>query len=265
MHCGRTARRSPVRALPSSDPGPDGPARPPIGRDLHSDQQWLEPRMRLSGRTARRSDWGDDEYGQASPPEDANFIAISSGGTYTCGLREDGEAVCWGELDEYGQASPPEGTSSFIDISTVSGDYTCGLREDVSAVCWGAHPFAPGPNAQASPPIRVGASSPSATQEPTHALPQGGRCGSLLGQGQGLLARGKPAGGMRASSPSAPEEPTHAACGRTERRSAGARTFMASANKSRNARRKTISSPPSAAEISSPVGCGKTVLRYAGA
>lgn len=36
----------------------------------------------------------------------ARFVAISSGESHTCGLREDGSAACWGDND-YGQASPP--------------------------------------------------------------------------------------------------------------------------------------------------------------
>ena len=34
------------------------------------------------------------------------FASIGSGGRHTCGLREDGAAVCWG-ADGEGQASPP--------------------------------------------------------------------------------------------------------------------------------------------------------------
>ena len=57
--------------------------------------------------------WGDNDYGQASPP-DGKFIAISGGRLHTCGILEGGQAVCWGR-DGDGQASPPDG--KFIAIS----------------------------------------------------------------------------------------------------------------------------------------------------
>ena len=74
--------------------------------------------------------WGDNERGQASPPTGERFIAISSGYSHSCALREDGTPICWGD-NEHGQASPPVG-ERFIAISG-----HCGLREDGTPVCWG--------------------------------------------------------------------------------------------------------------------------------
>ena len=88
--------------------------------------------------------WGSNGAGQASPPAGETFTALSSGDYHTCALREDGSAVCWGSDDE-GQASPPEG-ETFAAVS--SGDeHTCGLRADRTAVCWGS-----GRDGRASPP-----------------------------------------------------------------------------------------------------------------
>jgi len=39
--------------------------------------------------------WGDDGAGQASPPGDA-FEHLAAGDRHTCGLRADGQVVCWG-------------------------------------------------------------------------------------------------------------------------------------------------------------------------
>ena len=78
--------------------------------------------------------WGSNEYRQASPP-DETLVSISGGTIHTCGLSQDGSAVCWGN-DEAGQASPPSG-ETFVSI-TAGSFHTCGLRENGSHICWGA-------------------------------------------------------------------------------------------------------------------------------
>ena len=92
--------------------------------------------------------WGSNSNGQASPPEDERFVAVTGGhdiGTedgngqditlaHSCGLKSDGEAVCWG-TDSLDLLDPPEG----VRLVTISagGGYTCGLKSDGQAVCWG--------------------------------------------------------------------------------------------------------------------------------
>jgi molecular chaperone DnaK len=84
--------------------------------------------------------WGDDLFGQASPPEqDPNtpkqlFSSISAGFRHTCGLHTDGTVTCWGD-DTSGEASPPD--EPFRAIST-GGGFTCGIRTDGSVACWGS-------------------------------------------------------------------------------------------------------------------------------
>ena len=67
--------------------------------------------------------------------EGQKFKAISSSWQHTCGLREDGTAVCWGR-DESGQASP-SANERFVEIST-NLYHTCALRADGTPECWGA-------------------------------------------------------------------------------------------------------------------------------
>jgi alpha-tubulin suppressor-like RCC1 family protein len=51
---------------------------------------------------------------------------------YTCGVRADGTAACWGD-NSYGQSTPPAGT--FVSVN--AGDHTCGVRTDGTIACWG--------------------------------------------------------------------------------------------------------------------------------
>ena len=84
--------------------------------------------------------WGDDRYGQATPPEGA-FASVSAGYEHTCGVRDDGTVECWGSNENWygffvGQATPPEGT--FLSVSA-GREYACGVRDDGSVECWGSN------------------------------------------------------------------------------------------------------------------------------
>lgn len=75
-----------------------------------------------------------------APPEGERFASISSGRSFTCGLRSDGSPVCWGEDLGSGAASPPEG-ERFVAVSS-GAIHACGLRADGSPVCWGDYEVA---------------------------------------------------------------------------------------------------------------------------
>jgi alpha-tubulin suppressor-like RCC1 family protein len=64
--------------------------------------------------------WGDDTYGQTTPPADT-FKSVSTGGFHTCGVRSDGTIVCWGE-NAHGQITPPSDTSSTDDAGAAPDD-----------------------------------------------------------------------------------------------------------------------------------------------
>ena len=65
---------------------------------------------------------------------------ISAGGEHSCGIREDGEAVCWG-FDESGQANPLSANGVRVNtrfLALSAGDsHTCGIKANNTAVCWG--------------------------------------------------------------------------------------------------------------------------------
>jgi hypothetical protein len=63
-----------------------------------------------AGNCALRTDgtlacWGDNTYGQATPPA-GTYTALSSGGGATCALKTDGTLACWGYKAD-ALANPP--------------------------------------------------------------------------------------------------------------------------------------------------------------
>jgi alpha-tubulin suppressor-like RCC1 family protein len=117
-----------------------GPARAEV-----SGESWRLPELVSAGRSsftcALRTDgaaicWGLDDSGQASPPAET-FVQVSTGRQHACGVREDGTAICWGD-DRFGKLDAP--ASAFRQI-TVGGDHTCGLRTDGGISCWGSGTF----------------------------------------------------------------------------------------------------------------------------
>ena len=74
--------------------------------------------------------------GQATPPAGA-FTAVSAGEVHTCGLRENGEATCWGD-NERGQIDAPEGSFTAISAGTA---HNCVLRDTGVVECWGDNEY----------------------------------------------------------------------------------------------------------------------------
>ena len=89
--------------------------------------------------------WGLNSHGQSVPPEDA-FISISSGRTHTCGLKADNSVACWGD-NEHGQSSPPEGRFKSVVVGLF---HSCGVTFEGAAQCWGANGLG-----QSEPPEEV--------------------------------------------------------------------------------------------------------------
>ena len=78
--------------------------------------------------------WGRNDDGQTMPPENERFKSISSGSAHACGLKDDGSVVCWGN-NWQDIATPPE--DERLTAISSGGGHTCGLRADSSTVCWG--------------------------------------------------------------------------------------------------------------------------------
>jgi hypothetical protein len=83
--------------------------------------------------------FGNDYYGQLDEPADA-FAALVAGLETTCGLREDGSVVCWGN-DDLGATDVPEGVA-FERLAVgynanYGGSNFCGVTPEQAIRCWG--------------------------------------------------------------------------------------------------------------------------------
>jgi len=59
--------------------------------------------------------WGNNLYGQATPPDGNDFVAIDAGRNHSLALKSDGSIVGWGS-NASGKATPPAG-NDFVAIS----------------------------------------------------------------------------------------------------------------------------------------------------
>lgn len=84
--------------------------------------------------------WGDNTNGKAPPEASADtFRSIAAGGAHTCGIRDDGKVICWG-VNFFGQAPPGASADTFQSIAT-GGSHTCGIQADRKIICWGSNHF----------------------------------------------------------------------------------------------------------------------------
>jgi alpha-tubulin suppressor-like RCC1 family protein len=76
----------------------------------------------------------------------SGFVAVSGGRAHTCGLREHGRAMCWGD-NTFGQVGGggnpeedhPHDVQNVVDAISVSAgaDFGCAIRVSGTARCWG--------------------------------------------------------------------------------------------------------------------------------
>ena len=74
------------------------------------------------------------------PVHVGNLVEVAAGAGHSCGLREDGSAVCWGR-DYEGQASVP--VASFVSLGAYRLQ-TCGALTEGGIQCWGQAPLGNG-------------------------------------------------------------------------------------------------------------------------
>ena len=86
-----------------------------------------------------------EAFGSSEPPP---LPAVNAGGYMTCGVAEDGTAVCWGENSvpsndtantAEGMATPP--TDVQFTMVNVGYATACGITTDDAVVCWGNDRF----------------------------------------------------------------------------------------------------------------------------
>jgi hypothetical protein len=74
------------------------------------------------------------------------FVAVAAGGGYSCGVRSDSTAWCWG-FGAGGQRGDGTGTDAHAPVAVAGGlmfvavavglQHSCGLTADSTAYCWG--------------------------------------------------------------------------------------------------------------------------------
>lgn len=92
--------------------------------------------------------WGDNQYGQATPPAGA-FKAVGASRAnvpqghpgHSCALRDDNTLACWGD-NAKGQATPPEGTFKALAVGVQDA---CAIKADGALACWGQQAVPPPP------------------------------------------------------------------------------------------------------------------------
>ena len=71
--------------------------------------------------------WGQNNWGQAEPPDGTNFTAVTAGWYHSCGLTDTGTIKCWGSNID-GQTEPQDGTN-FTAVTAGGRLHSCGLTD----------------------------------------------------------------------------------------------------------------------------------------
>jgi hypothetical protein len=81
--------------------------------------------------------WGDNSWGEITPPPGLNSVTqISAGYYHSVALKSDGTVVAWGQ-NNFGQTNVPAGLSGVIQIA-VGQYHNLALKTDGTVVAWGS-------------------------------------------------------------------------------------------------------------------------------
>ena len=88
--------------------------------------------------------WGDNSYGQATPPDGNDFVAIAAGDGHSVALKSDGSIVVWGNNYRNKSYMPPD-SNDFVAIAAgglqtpkmILEGHSLALKSDGSIVTWG--------------------------------------------------------------------------------------------------------------------------------
>ena len=80
--------------------------------------------------------WGNNYYGQATPPVGlSNVISLAAGNYHSLALKSNGTVVAWGN-NSWGQINVPNGLSNVVSIAA-SGDSSIAQLSNGTVVTWG--------------------------------------------------------------------------------------------------------------------------------
>ena len=77
--------------------------------------------------------WGGNHHNQTNAPEDMRFRQLTAGAGFTCGLRLDGALACWGRE----AVNWPDDEPGTWEMVSAGRDQLCALDADGAAACWG--------------------------------------------------------------------------------------------------------------------------------
>ena len=84
--------------------------------------------------------WGNDSWGQSSPPPTSSpFIAISCGSFHTIGLKSNGTVSVWGD-NYFNEQSVPAGLDNVVAISA-GGYHGVALKNNGTVIAWGFNDY----------------------------------------------------------------------------------------------------------------------------